>query len=196
MTLLRNRAVLKSVAWSLVVGGLVAALAAQPQPNRSGKASGFTLEDAGGKKHTLAEYTKGKALLVAFWATWADQCTGPNCCPPSGTAKKGAKPESKPFVPYLNELVQRHKKGQVTAVVISLDQKREAAETTLKLNGAKLPLLFDTELEVSKSYGVTRLPTVFVIDGKGVIAEAFSGFNSGSEKDRKSLEESCAALLR
>jgi peroxiredoxin len=45
---------------------------------------------------------------------------------------------------------------------------------------------------VNGAYGVTALPTLFLIDKKGVIREAFVGFDPGRHRD---IEKAVQALL-
>ena len=50
----------------------------------------------------------------------------------------------------------------------------------------------DASEAVNFAYGVSALPTMFLIDKKGVIREAFVGFDPGRHKD---IEKAVQALL-
>jgi len=197
---------LKIGGWSMFVLALLAALGAQSGQKgvqkgvvKGAEAPALSVTDSGGRKHSLMDHLSASGVVLVFWASWAGACSGPNCCPPTTASSKPAssgKLEGKPLLTYVDELRQRPRGKKPEVVIISLDQKKEAAGTVLKLNGVKLPLLFDTDLDAAKAYGVTRLPTVFVIDGRGIVQGVFSGFNSGNEKERKSLEGALGALGR
>ena len=57
----------------LLMQGLLAILLLLPMTNAAVAATGFSLTDTAGHRHTLADY-RGKWLLVNFWATWCPPC--------------------------------------------------------------------------------------------------------------------------
>lgn len=186
---MRAISVLKIAGWFVLNLALIMALAAQSGGKVGTKAPDFSLKDSRGKNYSLRDYSGKKALLVGFWATWAASCSGPGCCdngPPPAQPNTSDKPDA--LLAHLRGLRQKYRTNKPEILVISLDQNREAVQTYFRLNEIHLPLLFDTDLKVAKSYGVTRLPTVFAIDKQGIIKQDLQGFNATHKDQCGSLE--------
>jgi len=122
-------------------------------------APGFTLPDASGKKVSLADY-KGKIVLLSFWATW---------CGPCGIE-----------LPELVALQREHPKE----VVLLLVSDEDAATTGgyLKKQRLDATALRDEKGDVFDAYGVTGLPSLFVIDGDGRVRDGYLGYRSGQKE--------------
>jgi thiol-disulfide isomerase/thioredoxin len=113
-------------------------------------APAFALKNVAGETVTLAELSKGKVLLVDFWATWCGPCVK--------------------AMPDLQQLHEKHGAGGRFSVVgISIDE--EGAEKVAPfLSKSKTrytyPILLDTG-EMWKQWGVKSLPTVVLVkDGQ------------------------------
>lgn len=132
----------------------------------------FTLEDLNGKKVKLSDY-RGKVVLVTFWATWCGPC--------------------KKEMPELQKFLDTHKNKGVEVLAINTDSFNDRSKVApfLKKNGVGLKVLFEDEQQLS-TYNYSGIPALYVIDRKGRIAHARTGY----DPDLKTkLENEVAALV-
>ncbi len=115
----------------------------------------FTLTDLQGKTLSLAA-SKGKVLVLNFWATW---------CPP-------CRREIPDFVEAYREL------RDLGLEIIGVSVDETTAESLLewtKKTGINYPIALATP-EIERAYGpITSIPTTFVIDRAGRIRHSQSG---------------------
>lgn len=122
----------------------------------------FTLTDQYGNTHTLSEY-KGKTVFLNFWATW---------CPPC----RAEMPDiQKIYESYLES-------GDDSLVILGVAGPNQGRETTeegiqdfLEENGYTYPVLMDTTGEQFMNYGISALPTTYMIDKDGNVFGYASG---------------------
>jgi peroxiredoxin/outer membrane lipoprotein-sorting protein len=117
----------------------------------------FALKDLAGRTRKLSEF-KGKVVLVDFWATWCGPC--------------------RIEMPNIQKLYRKHRaKG---LVVLAVNVREEPATVTgfLKKNQYTFPVLLDAEGAVAQQYGASSIPTLVVIDRKGMISDHFVGVRS------------------
>ncbi|UKT64981.1 TlpA disulfide reductase family protein [Pedobacter mucosus] len=127
----------------------------------------FAQPDSSGKAIKLSEY-RGKYVLVDFWASWCKPCRAEN--------------------PNVLKAYNRFKDKNFTIIGISLDDNRSAWLKAVKEDG--LPWLQLSDLkggdnEAGKLYGVTAIPSNFLMDPTGKIIAA----NLRGENLEKALEE-------
>jgi len=116
----------------------------------------FSLKGLDGHDLKLSDL-KGKVVLLNFWATW---------CPPCR--------EEVPSLVSLNKLMSGKESFQM--VTVSIDEGgKQSIEEFFKATGVTLPVLLDTDRNVSMLYGTTGVPETFVIDRKGVIVKKVVG---------------------
>ncbi|MBM3262202.1 MAG: TlpA family protein disulfide reductase [candidate division Zixibacteria bacterium] len=136
------------------------------------RAPDFSLSDIKGVKHTLTELSRDGLLLTAFFKV--------SC----GTCKFSA--------PYFEKFYQAYKerKGfQFWGV------SQDTAEDTIAyLNeyNASFPNLLDETHWISADYGLTNVPTLFLIDREGKILHSCVGF---SRSDFNAMSETVARFL-
>jgi cytochrome c biogenesis protein CcmG/thiol:disulfide interchange protein DsbE len=138
-------------------------------PDQSRKvAPDFTLRDANGKEVRLSDY-RGKVVLLNFWATW---------CPPCRVE-----------IPWFAELEQTHKDQGFAALGVSLGENWQVVKPFL----AKLEVNYRIVIgddETAAQFGVTALPTTFLIDREGGIAAVHEGLTS-----QRDFQEAVETLL-
>nr|WP_246602553.1 redoxin domain-containing protein [Sporosarcina aquimarina] len=128
----------------------------------------FTLETLAGETVTLSEL-KGKKVILNFWATW---------CPPC----KAEMPHMESFHSKLTDEDQ----VELIAVNVTESEKLGISEVENFVKSYKLsfPIPLDKTAEVTRMYGVFSMPTTFMIDTKGRIAQKVIG-----PLDEKTLNE-------
>jgi peroxiredoxin len=91
--------------------------------------------------------------------------------------------------PFLERLYQRYGSDGVTFLGISQDDARSTSKFAREY-GITFPILIDDEngYVVSNAYGLTNVPTIFLIDVDGTVKVSSMGF------DRKDLETIAAEL--
>lgn len=118
-------------------------------------APNFTLKNLNGEEISLSEF-RGKYVLVNFWATWCGPC--------------------KIEMPSLESLYQRFKNKNFALLAISNDMfGATIVKPFVKANNLHFPILLDQRLKASNAFGVTSLPSTFMIDPKGEIIGALFG---------------------
>lgn len=92
----------------------------------------------------------GKVLLLNFWATWCGPC--------------------KEEMPSLARLQQQFDPAQFVLLTVTTDVQRQGIAQFLSHAGVTLPVLFDEDQEVSRSFMVRGLPTTIVIGRDGTLS--------------------------
>ncbi len=120
----------------------------------------FTLKDQYGNSHTLSDY-KGKVVFLNFWATW---------CPPC-----------RKEMPDIEDLYHNYNLNKEDVVILGVSSPKSDINTNtrevnkegvlkfINENGYTFPILFDETGEVFSAYGISSLPTTFMIDKDGNI---------------------------
>ncbi len=123
-----------------------------PALPRNARAPDFELTDADGVPFRLHEALAGGPVLLTFFKT---------DCP---TCQYG--------LPYLDRLARSLEGRPATAIAVSQDTDREGEMFRLEF-GYETRQVFDTlesGYEVSDAYGLTNVPTVFLVEPSGRIA--------------------------
>lgn len=92
----------------------------------------------------------GKVVLVNFWATWCGPC--------------------KEEMPSLARLQQQLDPKRFILLTVTTDLQRQGIAQFLSHAGVTVPVLFDEDQEVSRSFLVRGLPTTVVIAQDGTLA--------------------------
>lgn len=108
----------------------------------------FELTALDGKVVKLSDLA-GKVVLVNFWATWCGPC--------------------KEEMPSLARLQQQLDPKKFILLTVTTDLQRQGIAQFLSHAGVTLPVLFDEDQEVSRSFMVRGLPTTVVINRDGTI---------------------------
>jgi thiol-disulfide isomerase/thioredoxin len=150
----------------LILGLAIAALPAFPAaaPKPGAAAPAFDLPDLANAKNAVSLASlEGKVVLVDFWASW---------CPPC-----------KKTLPHLGRLRQRH--PGLAVVAISVDEDRKKAADFLKPRDTAVVFLHDAERSAAEAYDPGGMPSLFLIDRKGVLRYRHDGY---TERDMQAIE--------
>ena len=135
-----------------IEAALTKALVLQPgQP-----APDFTLDDLDGQPVSLNQF-KGKAIFIDFWASWCGPCIVD--------------------LPYIQKIKAEMAEQPVVFLNISLDDDEEAwrkAVAKHEIKGVHLRAA-GWGADVAKAYSISSLPSYYVVDAQGRIAERLRG---------------------
>jgi len=127
------------------------------------KAPPIQLSDTEGKRVSIAELLKKGPVAAAFYKVSCPVCQY--------------------TFPFLERIYKAYGNTNVTLVGVSQDDAGDTREFGAEY-GLSFPSLIDASgYPASNAYGITNVPTVFVIEPEGKISSSFTGF------DKKALEE-------
>ena len=140
----------------------------------------FELKDFDGQIVKLTDL-KGKIVVVDFWATWCGPCLS--------------------SFPALQQVYEKYKSNP-NIVILALNtwertqgaEKEKAVKKFIETNKYTFKVLFDEENVVAQ-YGVTGIPTKFIIDQDGMIQFKSVGF-IGEDKMKEELDMQFDILLK
>jgi thiol-disulfide isomerase/thioredoxin len=119
----------------------------------------FTWYSDKGKKISFAEFTKGRPVLINFWATWCGPCVRET--------------------PDLVELYRELRSQGVVFIGVSADLGEDAMELVTEFTGKyKVPyqIVIDDKGELQEALGGLRgYPTTYYIDKNGMIVKKLLG---------------------
>jgi peroxiredoxin len=125
-----------------------------------------SLKTIDGKTINTAELSNdGKPFIISFFATWCKPCN------------RELKAIQEVYADWQDET-------GVKVIAISIDQAQniQKVKPLVDGNGWEFDILLDPNSDFKRAMGVNMIPHVFVIDGKGNIAESRSGYTEGGEE--------------
>lgn len=129
-----------------------------------GAAPEFALASVDGQKHSLADALKKGPVLAAFFKVSCPVCQF--------------------TFPFLERIYESCGDGKVSFWGVSQDNANDTREF-LGEYGVKFPTLIDADgYKVSKQYGLTNVPTIFLIQPDGKVHTASVGF---AKKDLETI---------
>lgn len=114
---------------------------------------------------------RGRVVLVDFWASWCGPC--------------------RMLAPRLSALKEKFGAQGLTVIGITTDEAEKAAVFAEK-HQMRYGIVVDKDGDTSRAYGVSALPTMLLIDKKGVVRDVFIGFDPTGDAR---LEASLKTLL-
>jgi thiol-disulfide isomerase/thioredoxin len=133
-------------------------------PQVGSAAPDWALSDATGKEHKLADY-KGKVVVLDFWATWCGPC--------------------KAAMPGVQAIHDKYKSKGVAVFGVNCWESADAAKY-MKENKYTYGLLLKGD-DVATKYGVSGIPTIYVIGADGKVVYQSTGF-AGEEAVEAAIE--------
>ncbi len=131
----------------------------------------FSLKDSTGATIKLSDY-RGKVVLLNFWATWCEPC--------------------KVEIPWFISFQQKYKNRDFVVLGVSMDDDGwESVKPYLAQSKINYQVVVGND-DISKLFGeIDALPTTFVIDRGGHIANSHTGLVS-----KLTYEEEIGTLLK
>ena len=123
------------------------------------------LKDLEGKTVNTAELSNnGKPFVISFFATWCKPC-------------------NRELKAIHEQYADWHEETGMKVIAVSIDQAQNVNKVKPMVDGEgwEYEVLLDPNSEFRRAMGVQMIPHVFIIDGKGKIAESRSGYTDGAE---------------
>jgi len=117
--------------------------------------STVVLKDLKGDSVAVPSDFKGKMALLHFWASWCPTCRGE--------------------MSALEAIYAQYRHKGILPCSIGLGERRETAVSYLKNLTLSYPVLLDPGLTLRKPFGVSGIPTYFVLDREGVVRHRILG---------------------
>jgi peroxiredoxin len=110
------------------------------------------------------EDLRGEAVLIDFWASWCGPCTLQ--------------------APIVDRVGKRYAARGLQVLGVNVDDPESVARAHARKLGVSYPILLDGSGEVQRAYGVSRLPSLVVIDRSGNVTSFTSGVVDEDALDR------------
>jgi len=103
----------------------------------------------------LAKY-HGKVVLVDFWASWCAPC--------------------KQAFPFMAKLSRQYRPRDLVVITVNAERQRAPGEAFLRQVQSNLPVVWDSEGTLVKTWQVNEMPTTILFDRKGKQRFRHQGF--------------------
>jgi peroxiredoxin len=161
----------------LIAGGIVLALnnngagtaQAATSEERADTAPDFSLATLDGEQIALSNF-RGQYVLVNFWATW---------CPPCRAE-----------LPDLVSYYESHADQGFMLIGVNEQEPPATVEAYLSQSQLEFPVVLDSDGRVMNRYGVTGMPSSFLVNPEGQIVRSWTGMIN-----RAMLESTVTPLL-
>lgn len=154
----------------------VAAMLLSVQPaaaalQKGDRAPAIRLTTTSGQPISLANY-RGYVLVMDFFATWCVPC--------------------REAIPHLNDLNRKYGKQGLQVLGVSVDEGNDReVKDFIAARRISYPVAIAGE-DLQADYGLRSIPTVYVINKRGMVAERFQGY---SDQTAKAIEDTVKRLL-
>ena len=158
---------------------LPTALAQEPPPMKAGTlAPAFTTKTVDGKPLTLKSL-RGKVVLMDVWATWCGPC--------------------RQVTPILEALHRKYGSKGLVVIGLSVDDSGSSNQVKPFQKANKLTYTLavspEANAKIAQAYHVEALPSMFLIDQKGITRWSHLGINPNLQAEAKELDQRVSELL-
>lgn len=151
--------------WGYLPGGI--ATETTQIHSRAVVAPDFSLPDRDGNIRRLSSF-RGRVVLLNFWATWCLPCRSE--------------------MPSLEALYQTYKHQGFEVLTVASDvQGAEVVQPFVAQHHLTFLTLLDTTAHVTRTYGVTTLPTTYVLDRQGRLVTVEIGSRDWTKAEARAL---------
>jgi thiol-disulfide isomerase/thioredoxin len=118
------------------------------------------LDIVSGSSPTSVSSLRGRVVLLDFWATWCAPC--------------------RVLVPKLGDLQARYGAQGLSVVGVSTEDSHEVALFAQRM-AMRYAVAVDRRAETTRSYGVVSMPTLIIIDKRGVVRDVAIGYDPSGD---------------
>ncbi|TES45428.1 thiol-disulfide oxidoreductase ResA [Halalkalibacterium halodurans] len=118
------------------------------------KAPDFVLKDLNDQTIRLSDY-RGKGVFLNFWGTY---------CPPCEKE-----------MPYMENQYERFKELGVEILAVNVNEPELTVSKFVERHKLSFPIPMDSSGTVMDAYGISPLPTTFLIDENGIVIQRLTG---------------------
>jgi thiol-disulfide isomerase/thioredoxin len=130
---------------------------AAPSPLLGKPAPDVSLKRLDGGEFRLKDYRDERVVVLDFWATWCGPCVQE--------------------MPILAEVAEAYKDKGVVFCAVNQQEKPEPVRKFLEEKKLKIPVALDAEGATGNAYQVAAIPTLVLIDKKGVVQSVHVGYD-------------------
>ena len=114
----------------------------------------------------------GQVVVVDFWASWCKPC--------------------RQSIPWLNQLRSQYASQGLVIIGVNVDAERSDAERFLREVPIDFQVLYDPQGRLAQEFHVQGMPSTFVYDRNGKLAQTLLGYREARRADH---EATIQALL-
>jgi thiol-disulfide isomerase/thioredoxin len=105
----------------------------------------------------------GKVVLVDFWASWCVPC--------------------RRSFPWMNAMHDKYREDGLVILAVNLDNDRAEAERFLAEYPAAFRIHYDEDRSLARAFGVSAMPSSFIVGRDGEIQARHLGFRNAQQTD-------------
>ena len=120
----------------------------------------------------LADF-EGRVVVIDFWASWCVPC--------------------RRSFPWLNAMQSKYADDGLVIIGVNVDRESADADKFLERFPATFNIIYDSEADLAKRFGVQAMPSSFVIGRDGAIRNSHLGFK---KKKQDEYEAALVAALK